>query len=133
MMSIAFSVLVTGPPTTTQAHFSALRFIQAAVQAGHKINSVFFYQDAIQVANQLICQPSDETQLTQIWATKAKEFNFELQVCVAASNRRGVISAEEAAQNGLTVHNLHPDYLVLGLGQLAATISQSNSKLIQFK
>ncbi len=134
--SISYAILVTGSPTKSQAHLSAIRFINAAVELGHKVTSVFFYQDAVHVANQLTLKPDDEYQLTQEWAKLAKNNNFELQVCVAASNRRGIISTEEAQQNKLELINLHHDYSVLGLGQLAASLAlsnQQNHRHLQFK
>jgi tRNA 2-thiouridine synthesizing protein D len=135
-MSISYAILVSGSPTQSQAHLSAIRFIRASIALGHKIQSVFFYQEAVLVANRLILKPSDEYQLTNEWTKLAKINNFELQVCVAASNRRGIISLEEAEQHQITEANLHSEFTVLGLGQLAAALSKSNDdkhRYIQFK
>ena len=132
-MSTSFTVLVTGSPTHSQAHLSAIRFIEAAAVRENIINNVFFYQDAVVVANRFLCPPQDETQLTDKWAELAKDNGFELQVCVAASNRRGVISEEESRLNGLSDDSLHPSFSVLGLGQLAASMSKTENKLIHFK
>lgn len=132
-MQTSFTILVTGSPTNSQAHLSALRFIRAALTSKHKIESVFFYQEAVHVANRFIIKPSDEAQLTQIWAGLSEKHSFELQVCVAASNRRGVLSTEEASANNIESSSLHSAYSVLGLGQLAASIDSIKTKLVQFK
>ena len=127
------TVLVTGSPTTSQAHHSALRFVRAAMSNQRTIQQVFFYQDAVTVASQFLCVPQDETQLTDEWVNLAKTHGFELQACVAAGNRRGVINDEEAKVNNKIGASIHPDFSVLGLGQLAAAMSQPGSKLIHFK
>ena len=135
-MTVSYSILVTGSPTKSQAHLSAIRFINTSIALGHKITSVFFYQEAVHVANRLTLKPGDEFQLTEEWAKLSKKNDFELQVCVAASNRRAVISEEEAQQNHLTETSLHSAFTVLGLGQLAVALSQSietNKRHIQFK
>ena len=132
-MSTSFAILITGSPTKTQAHLSAIRFINASVEQGHGINNVFFYQDAVQVANRFNCPPSDETHLTDDWSILSRKHGFELQACVAASNRRAVISAEEAPLNGYVDSSVHQDYSVLGLGQLAKILSDTAHKLIHFK
>ena len=132
-MSVSITILVTGSPTNSQAHLSALRFANAAVQNNHLIKSIFFYQDAVNVANRYIIKPSDEAQLSEQWAKLAKKHEFELQVCVAAANRRGILSNEEAQLNQLEQHSLHPAFSILGLGQLAAALSDPNTKIVQFK
>jgi tRNA 2-thiouridine synthesizing protein D len=135
-MSTSYAILVTGSPTNSQAHLSAIRFINALIETGHKVTSVFFYQDAVHVANRLTIKPNDEFQLTQEWAKLANSNNFELQVCVAASNRRAVLSVDEAQQNQIEGSSLHKAYSVLGLGQLAVVLAKSNDKnhrFIQFK
>lgn len=124
-MPTSYSILVTGSPTKSQAHLSALRFISAATDLGHRINSVFFYLDAVHVANKFNCKPSDELQLTAEWVKISAQHHFELQVCVAASNRRAVLSADEANQNGFSEYTLDAGYSVAGLGQLAAELSKA--------
>jgi len=126
-MPASFSILVTGSPTTSQAHISALRFIAALVKSGHQVANVFFYQDAVHVANKFSAKPSDELQLTTKWVELSKQHNFELQVCVAASNRRAIISAEEAENNGFEFVTLNNGFTSLGLGQLAVAFSKVSS------
>ncbi|TQV76633.1 sulfurtransferase complex subunit TusD [Aliikangiella marina] len=128
-----FTLLVTGSHSQSQAHHSAIRFIRAVIESGNEISSVFFYQEAVTIANRYLCIPQDETQLTDQWVKLAEAHNFELQVCVAASNRRGVINEEEAKMNGKVGDSIDSAFAVLGLGQLAAAMSNSSSRLIHFK
>lgn len=132
-MSISFNILVSGSATQSQAHLSALRFIKAAVGQGFQIANVFFYQDAVQVANRFLSVPDDELQLSDTWAELSRQNSFELRVCVAASNRRGVVSKDEAANHGLDDASLHPAFSVLGLGQLAASMSNKDLRMVHFK
>ncbi len=135
-MQTSFNILVTGSPTQSQAHLSAIRFINAALSSGHLIKSVFFYQDAVNVANKFIIKPNDEFQLTEQWVKLSQKHQFELQVCVAASNRRGIVSSEEAKQNSFDHESINPGFTVTGLGQLAVAFAESLSasfRQIQFK
>lgn len=128
-----FIILVTGSPTASQAHLSAIRFANASLESGHKIASIFFYQDAVQVANRFTLKPQDEAQLQEQWIKLSQENEIELQVCVAAGNRRGIINGEEASQHQLDSSSIHSSFQVLGLGQLASALGQSDLKLVQFK
>lgn len=128
-----FIVLVTGSPNSSQAHLSALRFVKAALIKKQQIGSIFFYQEAVSVANKYICKPSDETDLLNEWEKISRDNNIELQVCIAAANRRGVLSGEEATQNQIEGNSLHPAFSILGLGQLAAALCNKDNKLIHFK
>ena len=132
-MSTSFTILVSDSATQSQPHLSALRFITAALAQGHQITNVFFYQEAVYVANRFLCTPEDELQLTDAWVALSQQNQFELQVCVAASNRRGVVSDDEAATHGLEENSLHPSFSVLGLGQLAAVMSNQSNRMVHFK
>ena len=133
MISASFSILVSGSPSKTQAHLSAIRFLQAAVKLGHSITNVFFYQDAVSIANRFICLPEDELQLTERWVELAKTHQFELQICIAAANRRGVINEEEARLNGKQQDSLQPGFAIVGLGQLASVLSSKSNRFIHFR
>lgn len=128
-----FTILVTGSHTQSQAHHSAIRFIRSAIKQNCEIKNVFFYQDAVSVANRYLCIPQDETQLTSQWVQLANEHQFELQVCVAASNRRGIVNEEESQMNAKQGESLEESFSVLGLGQLAAAMSDHSTQLIHFK
>lgn len=135
MSHATFSILVSGSPTQSQAHLSAIRFINAATQMSHSIEQVFFYQEAVLVANRYIQKPGDELQLTQQWVTLSQQHQFELQVCIAASGRRGIISKENVKNMSMANNrtpdqmggNLSPGFSLVGLGQLAAALSRRNN------
>jgi len=136
-MSQPLILLITASPLKTQAHITAMAFIESCLEQKIAIRSVFFYQDAVLVANRFACPPSDEPLLTLRWqqlserAQKQKQ-HFELQTCVAASYRRGVIDQLQADEIQVDRENLHPSFTIAGLGQLAAALSDPIGKLIHF-
>lgn len=123
-MNIA--VLVYGSPTSSRAHISALGFVRAALQAGHRITRVFFYHDAVNIGSSLIVTPQDETDVGDGWVDVARGHGVELCLCIAAALRRGVINAEEAARYERSAANLREPFVIVGLGQLAAAVIESD-------
>ncbi|MCW8876990.1 MAG: sulfurtransferase complex subunit TusD [Kangiellaceae bacterium] len=132
-MSTKFSLLVTGSPTESQAHLSAIRFAKSVLSGGHTLSNVFFYQDAVNVANRFTLKPEDEAQLKEDWKAVAAQAQCELQLCVAAGNRRGIINHEEASQNGMDTNSIDDEFVVVGLGQLAANLAKNGQQFIHFK
>ena len=132
-MSQKFLILVSAPPTKPLVHLSAIRFIKESLHLDLPIASVFFYQDAVSVANSFDRPPSDEPQLTQLWADIASNNGIELQTCVAASYRRGIIDEHQARELEFSENNLHQGFTLTGLGQLAASLNDETIQLIHFK
>jgi len=132
-MSQELVILVSASPVKAQVHLTAIRFIEQLIKQQVAIRSVFFYQDAVTVANRFICPPSDEPQLAEKWQSISLEKQLELQTCVAASYRRGIIDNHQAEELSFKANNLHPSFKITGLGQLAAAMSDSDTKLIHFK
>ena len=126
-----FSVVVTGSPYGSQSASSAYQFCAAATLAGHQIVGVFFYQEGVLNANQLVSPATDEINLPDLWATLASQYQFPLEVCVSAALRRGVVDQQEAAQLDLSQFNLKPPFVLSGLGQLAE-LSAGCERLVQF-
>lgn len=132
-MSKSFTILVTASPQKSQAHLTALKFAKTLAEQNSPIRSVFFYQDAVLVANGYAMPPSDEPQLAALWTSFARQYDIELQTCVAACLRRGVVDEHEAKENKLGSANLNTGFTVVGLGQLAATLGETNTQLVHFK
>ncbi len=128
---IKFSIVVTGAPYGSQSASSAYQFCEAAVSAGHQIAGVFFYQEGVLNASQLVSPASDEINLPQLWAKLATRYQFPLEVCVSAALRRGVVNEQEAEQLSLAQFNLQPPFVLSGLGQLAE-LSAHCDRLVQF-
>ncbi len=80
-------LLVQGSPLDGQACYHALRFAEAAVRRGHTIYRVFFYKEAV-----LIADGASDSSFQNLWIKFAKEHNVPLNLCVGASERRRVES-----------------------------------------
>ena len=129
--ALKFAVVVSCAPYGAQGASSAYQFCRAALEAGHEIVGVFFYQEGVLNANQLISPASDEINLPEYWSQLSIEYHFPLEVCVSASLRRGIVNQTEAEQLALSQHNLKPPFVLSGLGQLAE-LSAAADKLVQF-
>jgi tRNA 2-thiouridine synthesizing protein D len=130
-LKLNYCLLVTGPAYGTQQASSAWQFAQALLAAGHKISSVFFYREGVLNANQLTSPANDEFDLVRAWITLSRRYSIELNVCVAAALRRGVIDEQETVQLGLGAANLQDGFILSGLGRLAEA-ALSCDRLIQF-
>lgn len=128
---IKFSIVVSGAPYGSQSASSAYQFCAAAAQAGHEIAGVFFYQEGVLNANQLVSPATDEVNLPDLWAQLAQQYAFPLEVCVSAALRRGVVNEQEAKQLALAQFNLKTPFVLSGLGQLAE-LSAKCDRLVQF-
>ena len=113
-----FDLLVQGAPLTTGAPERALKFASAAVDAGHRIGRIFFYNEAVTVANRFA---ADDSGTREYLARLASEAEFELAVCVTAAARRGILANESLADG----------FAIVGLGQLIEAIEDSD-RLVSF-
>jgi tRNA 2-thiouridine synthesizing protein D len=76
---------------------------------------VFFYQDAVEIANRLNWRPHDEPNLTQQW----QALPLERRVCVSAALVRGITDIENAERHDLSSENIADGFQLVGLGELA--------------
>lgn len=130
-MSLRYGLVVNGSAYGTQASRQAFQFAQALIEQGHQLEKVFFYQDGVLNASSLILPANDEFNLTKAWQTLAQVHNVELETCVAAALRRGVIGQEEAELNKVEQHNLAFGFQQAGLGGLATALLKFD-RVIQF-
>lgn len=126
-----FALVVGGAPYGTQDALSAWRFARAAIEAGHQVVRVFFYQDGVYNGSMLQAPESDDFDLYNAWCELATEHETELCVCVAAALRRGVTDQHEAQTQQLKQFNLEPPFVLTGLGQLAEAALIAD-RVIQF-
>ena len=113
-----FGILVNEGPYTHEASDSAYRFTKAALEKGHEIFRVFFYNDGVNNGTRLTVPPQDDRNLTELWSGLAQEHGVDLVVCVAAAQRRGVLDDAEARRHGKDADNIAPGFRISGLGQL---------------
>ncbi|XQE65507.1 sulfurtransferase complex subunit TusD [Pseudomonas sp. P3C3] len=109
----------------------ALRFAQAALDGGHEIVRLFFYQDGVHSASGNVVSPQDELDLPREWREFVQQHQLDAVVCIAAALRRGVLNAEEAQRYGKPAANLAAPWELSGLGQLHEA-AQLADRLISF-
>jgi len=113
------AILVKQGPHTRQSSASAYRFAQAALERGHRLVRVFFYNDGVYNANRLSEPPGDESDTVAQWSELAGNHGIDLVVCVAAALRRGV--AEELLAGG---------FRIAGLGQLVEAAVEADRTVV---
>lgn len=112
------TVVVYSPPYSSQAAYSAYRFTEAALAAGHEIYRLFFYYDGVHNSNALSIPPQDEFDLVKAWSDLIDRHELDAVSCVSSALKRGVIDSQEAARYEKDAANLAPAFTLSGLGQL---------------
>lgn len=130
-MSLTYVLVVQGPAYGTQAARSAYQFAEAVLAKGHSLSRIFFYQDGVHNGSALTAPASDEFDLVAAWQQLARGHGVELQTCVAAALRRGIVGQQEATQNQLPTTNLAEGFEQAGLGGLAEAMLTAD-RVIQF-
>jgi len=115
---VKFGILVNEGPYTHQASDSAYQFTKVALEKGHEIYRVFFYNDGVNNGTRLTVPPQDERNIQTNWSELAEKHNLDLVVCVAAAQRRGILDESEAKRHSKDVDNIAPGFRISGLGQL---------------
>ena len=128
---LSYTLLVNGPLYGSQSARSAYQFAVALLQQGHKLHSVFFYQDGVSNGSDLTVPANDEFDLAAAWQKLANEHNVSLETCGAAALRRGIISSEEAEQHQLSGSNLASGFTQAGLSSLSEALL-TQDRVVQF-
>ena len=131
MSKLTYTLVVNGPIYGSQSARSAYQFANAVIDQGHKLVSIFFYQDGVTNGTALSVPANDEFDLNKAWQSLAKEYGVRLETCVAAALRRGIVSEEEANQHGLVQNNLADSFEQAGLGSLAEAML-TQDRVVQF-
>ena len=125
-----FTILVNEGPYQHQASDTAYQFTKAALEKGHEIFRVFFYNDGVNNATRLSVPPQDDRNITQNWTELAEKYGLDLVVCIAAAQRRGILDEDEMKRQGKDAHNLAPGFRISGLGQLIEGGIQSDRVVV---
>lgn len=128
---LSYALLVTGAAYGTQSARMAYQFAQQVIAKGHSIRRIFFYHDGVLNGSSLTLPANDEFDLLQAWQQLSKTHNIQLETCVSAALRRGVVSDSEAQQHQLTMANLADGFTQTGLGALAEALL-TEDRVVQF-
>lgn len=139
-----YTIILTHSPNQLESNLSAQKLVAEIIGQGDSIDRIFFYQDACYIG--LTTQiPGQGLQSSfQGWVDLHIEHSIPLQACIANSIRRGVLDKDEAQRySGNTlnnsqsqnitkksasnlVQNLHQDFQLVGLGELAEACHSSD-------
>ncbi|WP_428239484.1 sulfurtransferase complex subunit TusD [Gynuella sp.] len=125
-----YSVTITAPPYLSENHETAFAVCETLLTAGHTLTQVFFYADAVTIANTLTIPHQNETNWQQAWVELASQHDVDLIICVAAALRRGVVNEQEAHNNQLPYANCHPGFTISGLGEWVTATAMADRHLV---
>ncbi|WP_118859039.1 sulfurtransferase complex subunit TusD [Haemophilus haemolyticus] len=113
-----YVIAVKSPIYGKQGAFLAYQFADALIKKGHEISQIFFFQDGVSNGNALVYPANDEVNLQKHWQMFSITHNVPLRLCVAASQRRGVV---DNLTTSTTAHyNLAEGFIIAGLGEFMA-------------
>ena len=128
---LTYTIVVRcGADQQSQA-LSAFRFTQQVLSQGHQVLRVFFYQQGVLWSSRFRVMPQDELNLTALWQQLSLDYDVELGVCIAAALQSGIVDPQESTRYELGGENLAAQFILVGLGQLAAA-SVECDRLVSF-
>lgn len=123
-----YTIILTHSPNQLESNLSAQKLVAEIINQGDIIDRIFFYQDACYIG--LVTQvPGQGLQASfNGWVELHKNHNIALQSCIANSLRRGIVDESEAQRYSAnnSQPNLHPDFQLVGLGELAEACHSSD-------
>ncbi|WP_371185117.1 sulfurtransferase complex subunit TusD [Thalassotalea maritima] len=120
-----YAIVVSTAPTDNKTHTS-LAFAKALLDAGHRIDGIFFYQDGVLNANTFVQTPSDEVNMKQLWQRFHQQTKTPLHLCISAAERRGLTDSNDDD----FYHNIVKEFTISGLGELAVLTAKAD-KVVQ--
>ena len=126
-----FIIQVNGSVYASSASYNAYRFSKAALEIGHEIQCVFFYQDGVLNTSSFNSPASDEFDLTRAWVELNQKYQIKLINCVSAALRRGILSKNEADELKKDHWNIQAPFVMGGLGELVTGIEKAD-RLVSF-
>ena len=111
-----YSIQINASPYQSNSGETAYQFIKSALDMGHEIIRVFFYQEGVYHAFKYATPPDDEVQIVTRWSALAREYDIDLVVCISAAQRRGLLEANEARRQGKMDNDVADGFRIAGLG-----------------
>ncbi|GAW85776.1 tRNA 2-thiouridine synthesizing protein D [Bathymodiolus platifrons methanotrophic gill symbiont] len=112
-----YSIQINSSPYQSNSSETAYQFIKSALEMGHEVIRVFFYQEGVYHAFRYVTPPDDEVQIVARWSALARRYKLDLVVCISAAQRRGLLEANEAKRQGKVDNDVADGFRIAGLGQ----------------
>ena len=123
-----YVIAVKSPIYGKQGAFLAYQFSEALIKKGHEISQIFFFQDGVSNGNALVYPANDEVNLQKHWQMFSIAHNVPLHLCVAASQRRGIV--DNLTTSTTDHYNLAEGFTIAGLGEFMATSLKADRVII---
>ncbi|NOQ16980.1 MAG: sulfurtransferase complex subunit TusD [Methyloprofundus sp.] len=117
-----FAIQINSSPYQSSHAETAYQFVKSALEMGHEVLRIFFYQEGVYHAFRYATPPDDEQQFVARWSALAQEFNVDLVVCISAAQRRGLLEANEAKRVGKVDNDVADGFRIAGLGQWVESV-----------
>ena len=112
-----YAIQINSSPYQSNSGETAYQFIKCALEMGHEVVRVFFYQEGIYHAFRYLTLPEDEVQVGGRWSALVREYNIDMVVCISAAQRRGLLEGTEANRQGKKDNDVADGFRIAGLGQ----------------
>ncbi|BCG63584.1 MAG: tRNA 2-thiouridine synthesizing protein D [Methyloprofundus sp.] len=117
-----FAIQINSSPYQSSRAETAYQFVKSALEMGHEVLRIFFYQEGVYHAFRYATPLDDEQQFVARWSALAQEFNVDLVVCISAAQRRGLLEANEAKRVGKVDNDVADGFRIAGLGQWVESV-----------
>lgn len=117
-----YAIQINASPYQSSSGETAYQFIKSALDRGHEIVRIFFYQEGVYHAFRYASPPDDEVPIVARWSDLAHEFDLDLVVCISAAQRRGLLEANEAKRRAKLDNDVADGFRIAGLGQWVEAI-----------
>ncbi|MDF1582074.1 MAG: sulfurtransferase complex subunit TusD [Methyloprofundus sp.] len=111
-----YAIQVNSSPYQSNSADTAYQFIKAALEMGHEVVRVFFYQEGVYHAFRYATPPDDEVHVVARWTKLAEDYGLDLVVCISAAQRRGLLEQGEAKRQGKQDNDVADGFRIAGLG-----------------
>ncbi|MBF0752494.1 MULTISPECIES: sulfurtransferase complex subunit TusD [unclassified Pasteurella] len=119
-----YVIAVKSPIYGKQGAYFAYQFAETLIKKGHTITQIFFFQEGVTNGNDFVYPANDEINLQQYWQVFSKQNAIPLHLCVAASQRRGIV--DKMTANNRAKQNLAEGFTIAGLGEFMAAVLKSD-------
>jgi tRNA 2-thiouridine synthesizing protein D len=129
-----YTIILTHSPNQRESNISAQKLVVEIIDQGDNIDRIFFYQDACYIGLATQVPGQGQQASFQGWVDLHTKHSIPLQACIANSIRRGILDKDEAkrysesalSKNQSLAQNLHKDFQLVGLGELAEACHSSD-------
>ncbi len=121
-----YTIVVQCPVSQRSLHQCALRFVEALLRKGHRVERVFFYGDGVLLANACAVPGQDELDTLKAWQTLISTHGLDVVVCIAAALKRGILDDTERSRYEKPAAVLPQGFELSGLGQLVEAMAKSD-------